>query len=152
MLTAFRRWMQAGQDAPALSGGGAAQQRELAETVAGFAAELMRVDLQVRPEERAVAAKVLAPLFALEPQTIDGLLAKAGDRSRRFASYYGPLSLLKRRWSPAERVAFIEALWRIAYADGRLDPYEDHFVRKIAHLLYVSNTDCVLARNRARAG
>ena len=30
-------------------------------------------------------------------------------------------------------------------------PYEDHYVRKIAHLLYVPNTQSMLARNRARA-
>jgi uncharacterized tellurite resistance protein B-like protein len=36
-------------------------------------------------------------------------------------------------------------------ADGRLDYYEDHYVRKIAHLLYVPNTDSMLARNRARS-
>ncbi|MGQ0752347.1 MAG: TerB family tellurite resistance protein [Betaproteobacteria bacterium] len=40
-------------------------------------------------------------------------------------------------------------MWRIAYADGKLDPYEDHYVRKIAHLLYVPNTECMLARGRA---
>lgn len=49
-------------------------------------------------------------------------------------------------------VALIEHLWRISYAHGQLDPYEDHFVRKIAHLLHVHNTQCMLARTQARAG
>jgi uncharacterized tellurite resistance protein B-like protein len=150
MLKALKRWMEASQDASVLPGAAVAQ-RELLAAAAGLVAELMRVDLQERPEERAVAAKALTTLFASDPQTIDGLLAEAGDRSRRFASYYAPVSLLKRRWGAPERVAFIEALWRIAHADGQLDAHEDHFVRKIAHLLYVSNTDCILARNRARA-
>ena len=38
----------------------------------------------------------------------------------------------------------------VAFADGQLNLYEDHYVRKIAHLLYVSNTESMLARNRAR--
>ena len=37
-----------------------------------------------------------------------------------------------------------------ANAEGGLDLYEDHYVRKIAHLLYVPNTQTMLARNRAR--
>jgi hypothetical protein len=36
-------------------------------------------------------------------------------------------------------------------AHGELDLHEDHYVRKIAHLLYVPNTQSMLARNRARA-
>ena len=53
--------------------------------------------------------------------------------------------------APLERVRLIEHLWSVAYSDGGLDPYEDHYVRKIGHLLYVSNTDIMLARNRARS-
>jgi len=50
----------------------------------------------------------------------------------------------------AER-ALVEHLWRISFVDGELSLYEDHYVRKIAHLLYVPNTQSMLARNRARA-
>lgn len=35
---------------------------------------------------------------------------------------------------------------------GQLDPYEGHFVRKIAHLLHVPNTQSMLARSQARKG
>jgi uncharacterized tellurite resistance protein B-like protein len=40
----------------------------------------------------------------------------------------------------------------VACADGPLDAHEDHCVRKIGHLLYVTNTDILLARSRARPG
>jgi len=49
-----------------------------------------------------------------------------------------------------ERRHLIEHMWRIAYADGQLDAHEDHYVRKIGHLLYVPNTQSMLARNHAR--
>ena len=64
-------------------------------------------------------------------------------------SYYGPVSAIKREFDLPRRILLIEHLWHIAYADGKLDPYEDHYVRKIAHLLYVPNTECMLARGRA---
>ena len=34
----------------------------------------------------------------------------------------------------------IEMLWRLALVDDSLDRYEDYLVRKIADLLYVSNS------------
>jgi len=40
----------------------------------------------------------------------------------------------------------------VSFADGELSLYEDHYVRKIAHLLYVPNIQSMLARNRARDG
>jgi uncharacterized tellurite resistance protein B-like protein len=57
---------------------------------------------------------------------------------------------VKRDLPLPERVRLVEHLWRIAYSDGRLDSHEDHYVRKMAHLLYVPNTQSMLARNRAR--
>ena len=72
------------------------------------------------------------------------------ERARHLTSYFAPVSVIKRDFTPAQRVRLIEHLWRIAHADGRLDQYEDHYVRKIAHLLYVPNTQSMLARNRAR--
>ena len=57
---------------------------------------------------------------------------------------------MKRMLSLEQRAHLVEMLWRIAFSDDALDPYEDHFVRKIAHLLYVPNTDTMLARQRAR--
>ena len=49
-----------------------------------------------------------------------------------------------------DRIRLVEHLWRVAFSDGQLNLYEDHYVRKIADLLYVSNTESMLARNRAR--
>jgi len=39
----------------------------------------------------------------------------------------------------------------VSFADGELSLYEDHYVRKIAHLLYVPNIQSMLARNCARS-
>jgi uncharacterized tellurite resistance protein B-like protein len=39
----------------------------------------------------------------------------------------------------------------MTFADGQLNLYENHFVRKIGHVLNVPYTQSTLARNRARA-
>jgi uncharacterized tellurite resistance protein B-like protein len=59
---------------------------------------------------------------------------------------------VKREFVLEKRIGLVEHLWRVAFAEGGLDPYEDHTVRKIAHLLYVPKTQSMLARNRARDG
>jgi uncharacterized tellurite resistance protein B-like protein len=126
------------------------ERRHLQLAVASVLHEATRVDLNDAPEEQAAAERALTSLFGLTATDSRALLEEGRERARRLTSYYAPISVIKRDFALPERVHLIEHLWRIAYADGRLDQYEDHFVRKIAHLLYVPNTQCMVARNRAR--
>jgi len=127
-----------------------AEPRALYLAVATLLHESTRVDLESRPAEQAAAARALAALFGLPPGECEQLLAEGRQRAQQLTSYFRPVSVIKRGFSLDQRIRFVEHLWRIAYADGKLDPYEDHFVRKIAHLLYVPNTQCMVARSRAQ--
>ena len=113
--------------------------------------EARRADYAEGGEESAPAERALAELFGLEPRESAALLAQGRERAQQLTSFYAPVSVVKREFSMEERVRLIEHLWRVTFADGRLDLYEDHYVRKIAHLLYVPNTQSMLARNRARS-
>jgi len=126
------------------------ERRSLQIAVASLLHEAARVDLKGAPEEHAAAERALVSLFRVSPVEATALLKEGRERAKRLTSYYAPVSVIKRAFDLPRRVLLIEHLWRIAYADGRLDQYEDHFVRKVAHLLYVPNTQCILARNRAR--
>lgn len=129
---------------------GAHERRHLHAAVASLLHEATRVDLHVAVAERTAAEMALADLFGLGLGECAAVLAEGGAKAQQLTSYFGPVSVIKRDLGQPERVRLIEHLWRIAYADGPLDQYEDHYVRKIGHLLYVTNTDIVLARNRAR--
>ena len=127
---------------------GEPERRQLELAVAGLLHEMMRVDLKEKPEERAAMGAALASIFGMSDTESASAIAQAG--AHRYTSYFGPVGVIKRLLGPGQRTALVEHLWRVAFADSELDPHEDHFVRKIAHLLYVSNTDAMLARQRAR--
>jgi uncharacterized tellurite resistance protein B-like protein len=126
------------------------ERRNLQVAVASLLHEATRVDLSEHSEEEAAAMRALAEMFGIGDGACAALLASGREKAKQLTSYFGPISVIKRDFSLEERVRFVEHLWRVAYADGKLDPHEDHFVRKIAHLLYVPNTQCMLARSRAR--
>ena len=48
-----------------------------------------------------------------------------------------------------EKVAVIELMWRVVYADGEKHHYEEHLLRQVAELLYVSHADFIRARHQA---
>jgi uncharacterized tellurite resistance protein B-like protein len=64
---------------------------------------------------------------------------------------HGHTSEIAAEMMPQERIDLIEMLWDVAYADGVLDPEEDLMIRRIAGLIYVSDRDRVLARQRVLA-
>ena len=136
-----------------LSGGDAAvsalpEQHKLRLAVAGLLHEMMRVDSKQDAQETQTAVDGLVGMFGLPDLDAKALLDEAG--SQRLTSYFDPASTIKRLLSLDQRCILVENLWRVAFADTELDVYEDQFVRKIADLIYVPNTQCMLARQRAR--
>jgi uncharacterized tellurite resistance protein B-like protein len=112
--------------------------------------EARRADYAEDSRESAAAERALVDMFGLEHPEAAALLARGRDKAKQLTSLFAPLATLKRVFSQEERLRLVEHLWRVAFAEGGLDPYEDHYVRKVAHLLYVPNTQAMLARNRAR--
>jgi uncharacterized tellurite resistance protein B-like protein len=128
------------------------ERRQLQLAVAVLLHEARRADYVVGDNNETVAAvSALSEIFGFDHPESAALLEQGRDRAQQLTSFYAPVTLIKREFSMPERVRLVEHLWRVAFATGGLDPYEDHYVRKIAHLLYVPNTDSMLARNRARA-
>ena len=149
MLKALRRILQtAPADTHAVP---AHERRQLQLAVAVLLHEARRADHAEGDEESRRARDALAEIFGLPPHDSAALLEEGRARAHHLTSLYAPVTVIKRDFSLPERVRLVEHLWRVAFADRGLDPYEDHYVRKVAHLLYVPNTQSMLARNRARA-
>ena len=118
--------------------------------VAVLVHEARRADYAEGQQESAAGVAGLRDMFNLEPEEAAELLAPGRGRAAQLSSFYAPVSVINRELEMPERIKLVEHLWRVSFADGKLDYYEDHYVRKIAHLLYVPNTQSMLARNRAR--
>ena len=52
----------------------------------------------------------------------------------------------------SQRFELVTDLWRIAYSDADLDRFEEHTIRKISELLYVSHARFIEAKRLARDG
>lgn len=117
---------------------------------AALLVEMTGADAAVDAAERGVMTVLLQQRFGLSAEEIESLVATAGAESRDAPGYHPFTSLINRHLAPMAKVEVVEMLWRIAYADGRLDDHEHHFVRKIADLLYVPHGEFIAAKLRAR--
>ena len=76
--------------------------------------------------------------FKLTPEQAAELVNQADEKADDLVSAYEFTQLLHQHLNEDEKARIVGLLWQIAYADGRLDKYEDSLVRKISDLLYVS--------------
>jgi len=148
MLRTIKRLLSGAQAEMRDASGQETRQLQLA--VAVLLHEARRADYVEGDEESATAQRALAEIFGIESGEAAALLAQGREKAQQLTSFYAPVTVVKREFSLPERIRLVEHLWRVAFTNGHLDLHEDHYVRKIAHLLYVPNTQSMLARNRAR--
>jgi len=120
-------------------------------SVAVLLLEAARQDDHFDQSERAVIEKILTRRFLLSAQECVHLMEAAEKHVRNMVQLHGHTNDIAHEMSPQERVDLIEMLWEVAYADGVLDPEEDHLIRRIGKLVYVEDRERVHARQRVLA-
>jgi len=113
--------------------------------------EVMRADPEIAETERRTLVEALSQQFALGDDEVQDLLARAMNASREATDFYAFTSRINEACDMGRKLQIIESLWRVAYADGRLDARENHVMRKIADLLYIDQGAYVNAKMRARS-
>ena len=84
------------------------------------------------------ALKLIETHFDLPPEEAAQLVNLANEKAENLISVHEFTQLLHQHLDEDEKAHVIALLWQIAYADGRLDKYEDSLVLKISDLLHVS--------------
>ncbi|AOU96823.1 hypothetical protein BI364_01310 [Acidihalobacter yilgarnensis] len=113
--------------------------------------EVSRADFEIDEQELEVVAAALVRTFSLDEAAVRELIAEALEQDEEALSLYPFLQLVNDHCSPEEKFAIIADLWRVAYADGRLDKYEEYQIRRISDLLYVQHSEFIRAKLTVRA-
>ena len=128
--------------------GSGPSQRGLQLATAALLFEMLRADAEEHPKERRTLEQALQTRFDLNRAETRELAALADREASDATSLYQFTGLINQHFSPEQKVQVIEMLWQVAFADGRLDPYEEALVRKIAGLIYVPHRDFIRSKHR----
>ena len=108
------------------------------------------VDGIVESEEQARLTSLLAERFELEKDQATQLMEDARQADQQAVDLYRFTSVLMRSLEHEERVAIIENMWEMVYADGVVHEMEDNIVWRVAELLAVDSRERVLLKQRVR--
>lgn len=148
MLDAIRQFFE--REIGAEREQGSSSERRLQVATAALLLEMTRMDSRIEAAEQQAVEAAVQRCFGLSAEATAEILRLAGDEARHATDYYQFTSLINRSFSAEQKQQVVEYLWRVAYADGNLDRYEAHLVRKIADLLYVPHAAYIAAKLRAR--
>ncbi|MGH8272855.1 MAG: TerB family tellurite resistance protein [Gammaproteobacteria bacterium] len=139
----LRRWFT-----PSDSGDSALEETDL--SLAALLVEVMRADYGEDPREHDTVRRILAQRFGLGREEAERLLAEGERVADRSVSLYEHTRALDTGLDEREKFSVIDALWKIAYADGTLDGKEDYLVHKVGDLLHVRHSDVMRLKEEVR--
>ena len=117
--------------------------------VAALLFEISRADHEVHEDERKEMVRAVGIVCELDEGDITSLLETADTAVEEAVSLYDFTSVINEHLNREKKYELLLLLWRIAYADGRLDRYEEYYIRKIADLLHLSHADFNRAKHAA---
>jgi len=115
----------------------------LNEAIATLLIEAARVDDNTTEADIAEAKKSLKLLANINSEQADVLIGKVSLPKNRPTSYLPLTRTINQNLDYDQKCVLIGAMWAIAHSDSHIDPHEDHIIRKISDLIYVSHRDFI---------
>jgi uncharacterized tellurite resistance protein B-like protein len=112
--------------------------------------EVARSDFRLEQQEIDRLLMVLQERWRLSDTEACELLAKATAEADHHASLHEHLRLINTSLDFSQRCSLISGLWEVAMADGEIHHYEEHLIRRLADLLYVSHADFIRTKHQAK--
>ncbi|MAP13123.1 MAG: hypothetical protein CMQ61_13855 [Gammaproteobacteria bacterium] len=116
---------------------------------AALLVEMVHADADESADELQAVRAALKSAFDLDDDTITTIIKLAQDERDAATCLHEFTRSLNDVLDTDGRTRVVELLWQVAYADGRLDVYEEHLVRKVADLLHVPHSAYIHAKLRA---
>lgn len=142
MIDALKKlWGQSAETKPS---------EDLSLAVASLMMEVMRTDGKLEDSEYTAMTLAIRERFSLSEEALRQLLRDAEKATAQSHDFHRFTSQVIKAYSSEERISILSDLWRIAMADGQVDAYEEHLLRRIATLIGLYHHEFIQAKQAAR--
>ena len=110
---------------------------------AALLVEIAFADKDFNEIEKSSLKQSLIETYAIDESDIEEIIRDAEETVSESTSLYGYTSIVNTEFQYEDKLKLLRNLWKIAYADGYLDKYEEHLLRKISDLIHISHSDFI---------
>ena len=108
--------------------------------------EMARIDNKFSEEEQESLISSLKKRYGLSDEDAEKLILASNEELEGSIDLWRFTNLINRNYSVEEKLELIRTVWEIAYADGKLDKYEDYLLHKLAELLHLTHKQLIDAK------
>ena len=108
--------------------------------------EIANADDNFSEEEKTKIIELMKKKFNLTEEEVLNIISKSEEEIKKSVSLYEFTDILNNNLNNDEKYSILKHLWRIAYADGDLDAYEDHYIKQISNNLHIYNQERIAAK------
>ena len=116
---------------------------QLNNACAALLIEIAFADKEFDETEKISLKQTLVETYAIEDNEIDEIIKDAENTVSESTSLYGYTRIVNDEFEYKDKLSLLRNLWKVAYADGYLDKYEEHLIRKISDLVHISHSDYI---------
>lgn len=124
-------------------------QKQLA--IAALLIEVAMADHVFDERELKSLKNHLKQKFSITDIQITELIELAKEESAESTSLHQFTRLVHEYCNEQEKFELLISMWELAYADTKLDKYEEYVIRKVADLIYVSHSEFIRAKSIVKA-
>ena len=122
----------------------------VAQAAAMLLLEVAWADHEIEPRELDAMRRTLKSLYDMEDSAIEALIRRARDDHDESTGLFPFTRTLNDALTMEEKTALLMELWRLTRFSGEQHHYEEHAIRRIADLLYLSHEDFIATKLAAR--
>lgn len=113
---------------------------------AALMTEVATIDEHFDEVEQKTLTSIICEQFDLTEAEAKELKDLAESERHDATSLHQFTSLVNEHCSHEEKYELVRSMWKIAYADGHLDKYEEYIIRRASELLYIEHSDFIRAK------
>ncbi len=126
------------------------KEHDISLAVTAVMIEIMNADDKLEDAEHQTIFTAIEKRFKLNHEEVEALIVEAKAAQDKAMNLHQFTSLIIDHFSTEERIDILKELWLVAMADGKIDSYEEHMIRKLAKLIGVYHGEFIQAKIDAR--
>lgn len=112
--------------------------------------EVAWADHEISDTELQVLRRGMNAIFDIDPASLESIIVESRQHHDESVGVQSFTRTINDSWDEPRRFELVVMLWKVAYIDAQIDPLEEHTIRRIADLLYLSHARFIQAKFEAR--
>jgi uncharacterized tellurite resistance protein B-like protein len=112
--------------------------------------EIASADGEFSDEEMNIILSILENDYALSGDEATEVIKAAQAERGKSIDLWQFTNIINQNYSEEDKIRVMETVWKVIYADGRLDGHEDYLVHNLARLLRLTHTQMIDAKLKAK--